>query len=104
MPDMPTFEPDKVTKEEEVAAVMIERAKDHAARGGKRGIYEGEILTTPVMLMADPAIGYVEGNVEIVPLGISLLYEQGFSFEEILDFISRKPTATSDSTNDQEAA
>lgn len=88
-----TYDPQEVTKEslEEVAAETVERAKDHAARGGERGVYEGETLGSPVLLMVDPSIGYVEGNVEVVPLGISLLYEQGFSFEDIPDFVLRRP-------------
>ena len=100
-----TDEPQKVTKEriKESADLILERAKDHAARGGKRGIYQGETLRTPVALMVDPTKGYVEGNVEIVHLGISLLYELGFSLEDILDFVLRKPAAKTHSSRDQEA-
>jgi len=90
--------PEKVTKEkiEERAILMLERAKDHTARGGERGMYPGEKLRTPVLLKVDPSKGYVQGNVEMVHLGISLLYERGFSFEDIVDFLVRKPTTMSD--------
>jgi hypothetical protein len=90
--------PDMVTNEkiEEGAILMLERATDHAAKGGARGIYPGENLRTPVVLMIDPSKGYVESNVEVVQLGTSILYEFGFSFEDIVDFIGRKPTTISD--------
>jgi hypothetical protein len=71
--------------EEEKAGMerMLANAQDHAKRGGPRGRYPGEGLNTAVLMMLDPSKGYVQDNTQIVCLGALLLFEAGFSGEEI---------------------
>lgn len=71
---------------ESAAKRAYERAKDHAARGGARGAYPGEMLASPVLRMRDPAKGYAPDNVEFVCLAVLLLEEAGFPIEEVVAF------------------
>ena len=64
----------------------MDNAKDHAKRGGPRGVYPGEELNTAVLHMLDPTRGYVVGNIEWVSLGGSLLCDAGFSRDQIRAF------------------
>ena len=73
---------------EQTADRMLLNAKDHSERGGLRGRYPGEVLRSPVCIMIDSSLGYTDENTEIVQLGFSLLKENGFADEEILEFIA----------------
>jgi hypothetical protein len=92
--------PRKLSSEEESCVERVfTNATDHASRGGLRGPYPGEVLRSPVLMMKDYNLGYTRENTIVVNLGTLLLAEQGFSEEEIEDFVGHavnceKPAGT----------